>query len=100
MMVNGRVVLDGALDDIMGTHHHLTLRFPQPQAATPRIARALSVRGAGQEWSVLCNGGRQEVISDATNLGAQVVEQRGPTLDEIFVARAGRRQEVATKGKL
>lgn len=94
MMVNGRVVLDGGLDEIMGAHHHLTLRFPQAQAVTPRIARALSVRGAGQEWSVLCNGGRQEVLSDAAKLGAQVVEQRAPTLDEIFVARAGRREGI------
>jgi ABC-2 type transport system ATP-binding protein len=95
MVVNGRVVLDGGLDEIMGAHHHLTLRFPQPQTATPHITRALSVRGAGQEWSVLCNGGRQEVISDAAKLGAQVVEQRAPTLDEIFVARAGRKLEEA-----
>src|SRR5258708_25896215 len=52
MMVNGRVVLDGGLDEIMGAHHHLTLRFPQPQPATPRIAHALSVRGAGQAGSL------------------------------------------------
>ena len=94
MIVNGRVVLDGALDEIRAAHHHLTLRFPQPQANTPRIARALSVVGTGQEWSVLCNGGRQEVIAEAVHLGAQIVEQRSPTLDEIFVARAGRREEL------
>jgi ABC-2 type transport system ATP-binding protein len=95
MMVNGRVVLNGALDEIMAVHHHITVRFPQPQATTPQFVRALSVRGAGQEWAVLCNGGRQEVISDAARLGAQVVEQRAPTLDEIFVARAGRKLEAA-----
>src|SRR5437763_7908494 len=53
MMVNGCVVLDGGLDEIMGAHHHLTLRFPQPQSVTPKISRALSVHGAGQEWAVL-----------------------------------------------
>ena len=90
MVVNGRVVLNAALDEIREAHHHLTLRFAQPQTKTPSLARALSISGAGKEWSVLCNGGRQEVIAQATNLGAQVVEQRSPTLDEIFVARAGR----------
>ena len=90
MIVNGRVVLNGPLDEIRQAHHHLTLRFPKPQTSAPILAQALSIRGAGHEWSVLCNGGRQEVISQAANLGAQVVEQRCPTLDEIFVARAGR----------
>jgi ABC-2 type transport system ATP-binding protein len=97
MIVNGRIILNGPLDEIRGAHHHLTLRFPQPQSAAPTFARALSVSGAGHEWSVLCNGGRQEVLSQAAGLGAQVVEQRSPTLDEIFIARAARRS-VATKG--
>ena len=96
MIVNGRVVLNGALDEVRAAHHHITLRFARPQPKAPVLPRALSVSGAGQEWSVLCNGGRQEVIAQATNLGAQIVEQRCPTLDEIFVARAGRKA-VATQ---
>jgi len=97
MIVNGRVVLDGALDDIREAHHYLTLRFPKPQDRAPLLSRALSVHGTGHEWAVLCNGGRQEVIAQAASLGAQVVEQRCPTLDEIFVARAARKQD-AGKG--
>lgn len=95
MIVNGRVVLNGALDEIRAAHHHLTIRFTQPQTKTPLLPRALSISGAGQEWSVLCNGGRQEVIAQATTLGAQIVGQRCPTLDEIFVARAGRKAVTA-----
>lgn len=88
MIVNGRVVLNGALDDIREAHHHVTLRFAAPQKNAPVLSRALVVTGSGQEWSVLCNGGRSEVIAQAATLGAQVVDQRCPTLDEIFVARA------------
>ena len=58
----------------------------------PQLARALSISGAGREWSVLCNGGKQEMVAQAASLGAQVVEQRCPTLDEIFVARAAHKQ--------
>jgi ABC-2 type transport system ATP-binding protein len=95
MIVNGRIILNAPLDEIRAAHHHLTLRFSQPQSAAPAFARALSVTGGGHEWSVLCNGGRQEVIALAAGLGAQVVEQRSPTLDEIFVARAARRSSAA-----
>jgi ABC-2 type transport system ATP-binding protein len=62
----------------------------------PEMARALSVRGAGQEWSVLCNGGRPEVIAEAIRLGAEIVSERHPSLDEIFVARAARKMEPMT----
>jgi len=94
MIVNGRVVLNGALDEIREAHHLLTLRFAQPQPKAPLLSRALSISGAGHEWSVLCNGGRQEIIAQVTTLGAQIVEQRCPTLDEIFVARAARKPEL------
>ena len=58
------------------------------------IARALSVVGAGQEWTVICNGGRGELVDAAGKLGARIVAERSPSLDEIFVARAGRRTAV------
>src|SRR5678815_458261 len=49
MIVNGRVVLDGALDDIREAHHHLTLRFSKPQDSAPLLHRALSIHGTGHE---------------------------------------------------
>ena len=98
MMVNGRVVLNGGLDEVKQAHHHLTLRFAQSQALAPEIPRALSITGTGHEWAVLCNGGRQEVLSEAARLGAQIVGERSPTLDEIFVARAG--GKLAMKGSM
>jgi ABC-2 type transport system ATP-binding protein len=97
MIAHGRILLDAPLDEIRAAHHHLTLRFPRAQTKAPSLGRALSVVGAGHEWSVLCNGGRQEVIAQAAGLGAQVVEQHSPTLDEIFIARAGREGET-TRG--
>ena len=101
MMVNGQIVLNGGLDEIKGSHHHLTLRFPQIPRGTPAIQRALSVTGSGREWAILCNGGYQEIIADAVRLGAEVVAERKPSLDEIFVARAARKPEASVaKGTL
>ena len=91
MMVNGKIVLSGPLDDIKASHHQLTLRFDTAQSRPPGIAGALSVAGAGQEWTVICNGGRGELVDAAGKLGARIVAERRPSLDEIFVARAGRK---------
>ncbi len=87
MMSHGRLVFCGGLDEIKAGHHQLVLRFATPQPAAPRLAGALHVTGSGLEWTALCNGARAEVTAAAERLGARVVGERAPTLDEIFVAR-------------
>ncbi len=89
IMVNGRVALSGPLDTIKESHHRLTLRFDTAQALPPTLAGVLSVNGGGQEWTVICNGELSELAARAATLGARVVDESVPSLDEIFVARAG-----------
>ena len=45
--------------------------------------------GAGREWTVLYDGAGPQGEAAAAALGAKVVAQASPSLDEIFVARAG-----------
>ena len=40
---------------------------------------------------VICNGALSELTAAVANLGARVVEQGVPSLEEIFVARVGAR---------
>ncbi len=87
MMAGGKLVLDGPLDAIKESHHRLTLRFETPPARPPALAGALSVNGSGREWTAVCNGALGELTAAAANLGARVVDQGTPSLDEIFVAR-------------
>jgi len=89
MMANGQIVLEGRLDGILESHHRLTLRFPAPLAKPPTLAGALHVTGRGVEWTAVCNGQRGELEAAASSLGAHVVEEDSPTLDEIFLARVG-----------
>src|SRR6185503_16470676 len=84
MLVEGRIVLTGALDEIKASHHQLTLRFDAPLPAPPVLAGALTVTGAGQEWTVVCNGARGALTEAAVDLGARIVAERSPSLDEIF----------------
>jgi ABC-2 type transport system ATP-binding protein len=90
-MVDGKMVLAGQLDDIKAGHHQLTLRFESVQAQPPALDGALSISGAGHEWTAICNGERARLTEAAGRLGARVVAERSPSLDEIFVARAGRK---------
>jgi ABC-2 type transport system ATP-binding protein len=94
----GRVVFSGALDHIKGTHHRLTLRFPEPRPEPPALAGALAWEGCGAEWAALCSGALEELREAAAACGAQVVGQRVPSLDEIFVARVGSRPSELVEG--
>jgi ABC-2 type transport system ATP-binding protein len=88
LLHKGRVTLSAPLHEILQNHRRLVLRFEAPQTARPELPGMLSSQGEGREWTVLCNGGLEELRIAAAHAGAQVVEEETPTLDEIFLARA------------
>ena len=89
MIHNGRVGLSGPLPEILQNHRRLVLRFESPQPAEPKLPGAISCQGVDREWTVLCNGGVEELRAAALKSGAQIVGEETPSLDEIFLARAG-----------
>ncbi len=88
MIHAGRLVLSGGLEEITAAHHLITLRFEQSQSVCPNLPGALSCQGSGQEWTVLCNGRMDEMQSAAQAMGGRIVEERIPTLEEIFVGKS------------
>src|SRR5687767_13778244 len=76
----GRVVFSGGLDDIKGTHHLLTLRFPRPLSAPPPLAVALAWDGAGEQWAAVCSGALDELRDEVEGCGSRVVAHRVPSL--------------------
>ena len=91
----GKIVLCDRLDQIKGSFHCLTLRFDEPQAQPPELAGALGFKGTGHEWTAVCNGQLDALQSAVAEAGARIVEQSVPSLEEIFVARVGKRCPVS-----
>src|SRR5882724_2683732 len=89
MVHKGRIVFCGSLDEIKAQHRRFILNFETAQAKPPAIAGILSISGTGKEWAVICNGARAELPSIAAGLGARIVAEQVPSLNEIFVAHAG-----------
>jgi ABC-2 type transport system ATP-binding protein len=89
MLHQGKLVLCGPLDEIKAQHRQFTLHFEINQEQPPVIAGALSISGKGREWTLMCNGARHELPAAAEKLGARIVDERAPSLTEIFVAHAG-----------
>jgi ABC-2 type transport system ATP-binding protein len=89
LMDKGRIVFSAALDDIKETHRRLTLRFAEARSGPPELAGVLTWEGAGYEWTALYNGRAGELHAAVAACGARIVEERIPSLDDIFVAQVG-----------
>jgi ABC-2 type transport system ATP-binding protein len=87
MLQNGRVLLNGRTEEVRGSHILAVLAFERAPSNVPVLAGAHSVAGYGSEWRVLFGGSSLELEMAAALIGARVVEERTPSLDEILVAR-------------
>jgi ABC-2 type transport system ATP-binding protein len=91
MIDEGRIVLSGELDQLKDSYRCLTVHFDAPQSHPPAFAGALAWEGGGHEWSAVCNARCDALQAAAAAAGARIVEQRVPSLDEIFVAQVGKK---------
>jgi ABC-2 type transport system ATP-binding protein len=98
MIDRGRIVLRGRLDEIKAAHRRLTLLFDEPQPTPPTFGGTSICEGFGREWTLIWSGPLEEAAAGATRSGARIVDERTPTLDEIFVNRVGLRRQAAAVG--
>jgi ABC-2 type transport system ATP-binding protein len=94
----GRIVLSAPLDAIKAAHRRVTLRFDEPLATPPTLPESSRWEGFGREWTGVCRGSIEELQGRAAGMGASIVEEHIPSLDDIFVARVGSREPVAVEG--
>jgi ABC-2 type transport system ATP-binding protein len=99
MIDRGRIVLDGPLDLVKGRHRRIAIRLDSASDHAPRLGPAIAVEGSGRDWSALCEGDVSAISAEVERLGGQVVDSRGASLDEVFVAKmaAHRRPRPSTE---
>jgi ABC-2 type transport system ATP-binding protein len=86
----GRVVVDGALDDIRAAYRRIQLVFdgPAPEAKLGSN-RIVSLRREGRVLSVLCRGAERDIVTEARALNPTSVDVLPVTLKEIFLETVG-----------
>lgn len=97
MIDQGRLVLEGDLDTIKAQHDRLVVRLSDTKQSLPILPGVLSAEQHGAHWTVVNHRAaegqaKDQAPTDAmfSAAGAEIVDRRGATLQEIFVARAGR----------
>ena len=93
LMHHGRVTLSGALDDVRRGYQRSRVRFVEHFDQPPVLETALAMEGGGRTWSVVHSGSLEQFHHSVLALGGEVVESRDATLEEIFLARAGRSRQ-------
>jgi ABC-2 type transport system ATP-binding protein len=86
----GRVALTGALDDVRGAYRRSRVHFAENFDQPPALEAALLMDGGGRTWSVVHTGPLEQFRDVVAARGGEIVESRNATLEEIFLARAGR----------
>lgn len=94
MIRGGKIALSAPMRDVRETHRHVTLRFPagvREAPSLPVVLRWQRVEPSGVEWSAILRGGREDLHAclEAAGERAEIVADRVPSLDEVFVAHAG-----------
>jgi len=90
LMHQGRVALSGVLDDVRREYQRSRVRFVESYDQPPVIETALLMEGGGRTWSVVHSGSLEQFRHSVVARGGEIVESRDATLEEIFLARAGR----------
>ena len=90
LMHQGRVALSGVLDDVRREYQRSRVRFAEHFDRPPVIETALMIEGGGRSWSVVHSGSLEQFRHAVAARGGEIVESRDATLEEIFLARAGR----------
>jgi len=93
MIHNGRVTLSGGLDEVRRGYQRSRVRFVEHFDQPPSLDAALAMEGGGRTWSVVHSGSIERFHHSVLALGGEVVESRDATLEEIFLARAGRSRQ-------
>lgn len=87
MLHQGRVVLEDDLETIQNSHRRVTVHFQEVPDAEPRLPGQLMRQGEGRDWTFLCHGFGRDEHSAVAEMGAEIVGESVPSLDEVFLAR-------------
>ncbi|HWN38824.1 MAG TPA: hypothetical protein VNP02_10025, partial [Gammaproteobacteria bacterium] len=86
----GRVVVDGALDDLRAAYRRIQVVFdgaaPDAKFESRGVVR---VRREGRVLSVLCRAAEADVVAEARALNPKGVDVLPVTLKEIFLETVG-----------
>ena len=91
MISAGKVILDETLQDVLRKHQRLVLVGKYGQSPKDLIRGVESCEDGNGKWIVICHGDLAPLVAEAKQKDFHILEAGPAILDDIFVARAGKR---------
>lgn len=89
LLHQGRVCLEGRLDELLESHERRDIRLPVEPVVAPQPPGAIACCGADRDWTVVSP--RHVNMEDwIREQAAEVVDHTLATLDDLFAAHVGR----------
>jgi ABC-2 type transport system ATP-binding protein len=90
VMHEGRVAVQGPVEEIRAMHRVTQVRFANRLDSTPDIEGALWIAGDGRSWSVVHTSALESLRDLVARTGGEITDSRLATLEEILIARVRR----------
>lgn len=90
MIDAGRIVLQGTVDEIRQQHQMVSVHCPEGCSSAPSVSGMLSVEGRDHDWQLIVAGTAEKIRQGLQSTDVEVRDVRSASLEEVFVARAGR----------
>jgi len=90
MIQDGRIGFNGDLDVIRESYSVSRIRFSEPRSTPPPLEGVHILSGSDRQYSLVHNKTLEELQSDISSLGGELADTRHASLEEVFLACAGR----------
>ena len=90
MIHDGRVAFDDSLEIIKERFQRSQVRFDDRVESIPDMEGVMAINGEGRSWHIIHEQSASKIRDALAERGGTIIESRGATLEEIFVARVGR----------
>jgi ABC-type uncharacterized transport system ATPase subunit len=95
MFNQGKLELLMSMEDLRANHQRRIVQLPSPVDTFPALDSLIHTQGEGNEWAVITHGTPDETRQQIEALGAKILEETAPSLNDIFIARVQANQEAA-----
>ena len=87
MFRSGRLELLMSMEDLRAQHQRRVVKLSESVDRFPVLECVIHAEGEGDEWAVMCHGAADDTMRALEGVGARVIDESAPSLNNVFVAR-------------
>jgi len=99
MINNGAIAMNDTLENIRTNHHCMTISGMPSDVDIHAMPGVLQAERTDAEWEIMCDGAIDAFKQAVTEQGGIIVDERSPSLDDVFVVRVKHGRKIPTNAQ-